>query len=93
LFFWYLCNNNDIMKAAEIKLDFIRQIEGLGSRQLKEAYGVFLNYLNGEVDEFEGYSQELKQSIEEGIKQADAGEVVPLKEVLSELRSKYKLNG
>lgn len=77
------------MNLAEIKLDLFRKIDSLKEDRLKEAYGVFLNYLNGTGDHWAELSEGEKSSIEEGLAQIKAGKVTPHNEVMTGFRQRY----
>ncbi len=81
------------MNTAEIKLDILKKIDGLNPHQLKEAYGLFQNYINSTKDEWAELNADIKQKIELGLREADAGQLTPLKEATGKLRRKYGLNG
>jgi len=84
------------MEVAEIKHELIDRIEHADADQLKELYGLMLNYfgsqivIGGEIDELSDYQ---KEQIAKGLEQADAGLIVPFDEVTKRLREKYGLNG
>ncbi len=80
------------MNTAEIKLDLIRQIESFNAAQLKEIYGLVLNFTNRSKEEWDDYTPALKHSISKGIDEANAGKLTPLTDVLSSIREKYKLD-
>ncbi|WP_214072712.1 hypothetical protein [Mucilaginibacter sp. dw_454] len=83
------------MTGAAIKMELHDRIEHADEKQIKELYGLMLNYFNGQDDD-EGwgtlslYHQErLKQSI----KEADAGLGTSANEIIKQSREKYGLNG
>jgi hypothetical protein len=83
------------MEDTAIKTDLHDKIEHADSEQLKELYGLVLNYFNGlEPDEdWEGLPDSHKRSIEKGLEQADAGLGKSLSDVNKIVEEKYKLNG
>jgi predicted transcriptional regulator len=83
------------MKAAELRSDLLHKIEGLNLHQLKDVYGLFQNYINGQesVEDWDQLTLAQRQEIEVGIRQANAGQTTPLSEVTAGLRKKYGLNG
>ena len=82
------------MNEAAMKKELHKLIDDADDRQIKEIYGLMLNYFNeneeGGWDSLSPYRQE---RITESIKQADAGLGRPFDEVTRELREKYGLNG
>ena len=82
------------MKTAEIKLDLHNKIDSAGSKQLKEIYGLVLNYLNSNysAEEWDTLTEAQRESITEGLTQANAGLGKPLSEINQRLRKKYGIN-
>jgi predicted transcriptional regulator len=83
------------MKTAEIKFDLHNKIDNVASKQLKEIYGLVINYLNSNntVEEWDALTETQKNKIMQGLDQADGGLCTPAKEVLKRAREKYGLNG
>ena len=83
------------MKTAEIKLDLHNKIGSAGSKQLKEIYGLVLNYLNGNstIEEWDTLTEPQKKKIMAGLEEANAGLGTPAKDVIKKAREKYGLNG
>jgi hypothetical protein len=83
-----------VMKAAEIKLDLLKQIDGMNVHQLKDIYGLLQNYFNSNnnTEEWEILTTQQKEKIENGIIQADAKITKPANEVINRLKKKYGLN-
>jgi len=83
------------MKTAEIKLDLHNKIDNVASKQLKEIYGLVINYLNSNntVEKWDALTETQKNKIMQGLDQADAGLGTPAKEVIKRAREKYGLNG
>jgi hypothetical protein len=83
------------MTASELKLDLLQKIEALDKRQLNDIYGMLQNYFNSNetAEEWETLSDQQKEKIELGLRQADEGFTKPVAEVTSKLRKKYGLNG
>lgn len=79
------------MNPAEIKIDLFRKLDGLKDKNLKEAYGILLNFINSSshISEWENLSQEQKEAIQLGLKQLDNGEGKNHSQVISNLRNKY----
>jgi len=83
------------MKEAELKIDLFNRIEHADSKQLREIYGLLINYFNGQdsEEEWDLLPDAHKQQILKGLEEADAGLGIPAKEVSNRLREKYRLNG
>lgn len=83
------------MNVAEIRTDLHEKIEHADSNQVKEIYGLLINYFNGQdsIEEWDTLSDSQKEAINEGLAQAEAGEDEPVSELTNRLRSKYGLNG
>ena len=83
------------MKTAEIKLDLHNKIDNAASKQLKEIYGLVINYLNSNdtIEEWDTLTEAQKNKITQGLEQADAGLGTPAKDVIKRAREKYGLNG
>ena len=83
------------MNAAALRLDLLHKIEGLNATELKDIYGLLQNYFNNKDDteEWGSLTQTQQEKITTGLAQADAGETRPLNDVMTRLRSKYRLNG
>jgi len=83
------------MEAAEIKLDLHDKIEHADAEQLKELYGLVVNYFNGTepLEDWDTLSESEKKRINQSLEQADAGLGTPAKEVVKKIREQYGLNG
>jgi hypothetical protein len=83
------------MNAAELKLDLHDKIDHADSKQLREIYGLLINYFNGQtsVEEWDTLTDSQKDAINEGLAQAEAEQDEPVSELTRRLRSKYGLNG
>ena len=81
------------MDEAALKIDLHDKIDHADSEQLKELYGLIINYFNGNesIEEWDTLSDFHKESIIQGLKEADAGLGTPFKEVTNSLRAKYGL--
>lgn len=79
------------MNSAEIKIDLLRKLDGLKGKNLKEAYGILLNFINSgsNISEWENLSTEQKEAIQIGIQQLDNGEGKDHSQVMSNLRNKF----
>lgn len=79
------------MGTAEIKLDLFRKIDTLKEDQLKEAYGMIVNFINqSHTDHWDSLSEEEQQAIEKGLAQIERGKTKPYEEVMTHLRQKYR---
>lgn len=83
------------MNVTEIRTDLHEKIERADTNQLKEIYGLLINYFNGQysIEEWDTLTANQKEAINEGLAQAEAGEDEPVSELTNRLRSKYGLNG
>lgn len=79
------------MNAAEIKIDLFRKLDSLKGNDLKEAYGLLLNYINGsnDINEWNDLTNEQKEAIRIGIEQLDNGEGRSHKEVMADFRNRF----
>jgi hypothetical protein len=82
------------MNVAEIRTDLHEKIEHADSNQLKEIYGLLINYFNGQdsIEEWDTLTDSQKEAINEGLAQAEAGLGEPAEEFIKRLRNKYGLN-
>jgi hypothetical protein len=84
------------MERATLKTELIDKIEHADLKQLKEIYGLIINYLNSNSDiteEWDLLPEYQKQQILKGLEEADAGLGTPAKGVIQRAREKYGLNG
>ncbi len=83
------------MKEAELKIDLHNKIEHADSKQLREIYGLLINYFNGQESDagWDSLPESHQRQILKGLKEVDAGLGIPAKEVSNRLREKYRLNG
>jgi len=79
------------MNPAEIKINLFRKLDSLKSSNLKEAYGLLLNYINGknELSDWDILTIEQKEAIMRGVSQLDSGEGKPHTNVISDLRNRF----
>ena len=82
------------MKAAVLKDDLHQKIEHADFSQLKEIYGLMMNYFNSNEsdEEWELLSESQRTLIDKSIEQADAGLGTSLKVINERLRKKHGLN-
>lgn len=84
------------MNVAEIKTDLHEKIEHDDNKQLREIYGLLINYFNGQYspeEEWESLSNYQKDRILKSLEQAEAGLGKSAEEVTQNARRKYGLNG
>ncbi|HEY2583122.1 MAG TPA: hypothetical protein VGI43_15025 [Mucilaginibacter sp.] len=83
------------MNEAAIKTELHDKIDHADPNQLKEIYGLLVNYFNGQETEegWDSLSDYQKEKIQKSIDQGNAGLVTPVKEVIKMGRERYKLNG
>ena len=79
------------MNSAEIKIDLFRKLDSLKGKQLEEAYGMLLNYINGknEPDDWQSLTQAQQNAIRLGVEQLDNGEGRAHSKVMSDIRRRY----
>ncbi|MGZ3874643.1 MAG: hypothetical protein ACXVJD_17115 [Mucilaginibacter sp.] len=83
------------MEDTELKVDLYNMIDHADKIQLKELYGLVINYFNGgqSVEDWDSLSEYQKQLLDKSIEQADAGLGTPLKEINQRLKAKHGLDG
>jgi hypothetical protein len=83
------------MENTALKIDLHEKIEHADKNQLKELYGLIINYFNSSesVEEWDLLPESQKKILNKSLEQADAGLGTPLKEVNQKLRAKYGLDG
>jgi hypothetical protein len=83
------------MEVDALKIDLLDKIEHADTGQLKELYGLVINYFNSTQSDEEGdsLSDSQKKILYKSLEQADAGLGTPLRKVNERLRAKYGLNG
>ncbi len=79
------------MNLAELKLKLFRQIDGLASDKLEEAYGVLLNFINSkdDLEEWNYLTPEQQKGILDSIMLMDDGEGVSHEEIMKKYKDKY----
>jgi hypothetical protein len=82
------------MEAAVLKADLINKIEHADDNQLRQIYGLIINYFNGQEEDggWDSLSEIEQKLILKSMEQADAGLVTPAREVIARSREKYGLN-
>ena len=81
------------MSTAELKNYLVKEITNIDDNTLLEKVKSYLSTLvkGKEVDFWDELSDEDKADIEEGIAQADRGELIPHEEVMREIKKRYNL--
>ena len=79
------------MNSAEIKIDLFRRLDSLKGKNLKDAYGVLVNFMNSDshISDWENLSKEQKEAIQVGINQLDKDEGKEHSQVMSSIRNKF----
>ena len=79
------------MTTSQLKLQLFRKIDRLQARNVKEAYGILLNYINKTTsgETWDSLIDAERAAIEEGISQLDRGEGIPHQRVMAKYRKKY----
>ena len=83
------------MEETALKIDLIEKIEHADSNQLREIYGLVINYFNSNEpsEQWDMLPEPQKKKILKSIEQADAGLGTPVKEAIQRMRAKHGLNG
>nr|WP_067055024.1 hypothetical protein [Mucilaginibacter sp. L294] len=83
------------MSTAELKNELHEKIDHADDTQVKQLYGLMLNYFNGldDTEEWDTLPQYQQEQINIGLAQAEAGLGSPAAEVIKSTREKYGLNG
>lgn len=81
------------MTNAAIKTELIDRIEHADDKQIREIYGLMLNYFNGQDDseEWGNLSEIHQQILLKSLDEADAGLGVPFDEATAQIKAKYGL--
>lgn len=75
------------MEVTHLKSELHKKIDQLTEDQLKEAYGLMINYLNSQdEDPWSTMGQEEKAAIEKGLSQIREGNTHSHEEVMDEFR-------
>jgi hypothetical protein len=83
------------MEDTALKIDLHDKIDHADADQVRELYGLIINYFNGteSVEEDNFLSEAQKKILYKSLEQADAGLGTSLKDINNKLRAKYNLNG
>lgn len=79
------------MDTKEMKRQICEQVEQFNDNQVKEVYGLLLNYLNSKNDtrDWNQLTKGQQQGILKGIDELQKGEGIPHKNVMEGARNKY----
>ncbi|MES2265462.1 MAG: hypothetical protein V4520_01800 [Bacteroidota bacterium] len=79
------------MSTAELKNELHEKIDHADDKQVKQLYGLMVNYFNGLDDEedWDNLSRYQQEQINVGLAQAEAGLGSPADEVLPSIREKF----
>ncbi len=82
------------MSIAELKLDLHAKIDHADNAQVKELYGLVINYLNSNADseDWATLTTQQQNAVLQGTAEADAGLGNPLSKINDRLRNKYGSN-
>lgn len=79
------------MDSSQIKIDLLRKLDSLRGRNLEEAYGMLLNFINGksQIDDWQNLTEEQKDALNLGIEQLDKGQGRNHDSVMSSIRKRF----
>lgn len=79
------------MTIAELKLKIFREIDSMEKNRLEEFYGLLLNYINGrkDISDWDKLTTEQRQGILDAIDEIEAGQGIPHKKVMENIRKKF----
>jgi hypothetical protein len=79
------------MDSSQIKIDLFRKLDSLRGRNLEEAYGMLLNFINGktQIDDWQNLSSEQKDALNLGIEQLDKGQGRNHGSVMTDIRKRF----
>ncbi len=79
------------MNAAEIKLDILKKLDSLKDNTLEEAYGMLLNFINGNtgVEDWQNMTKQQQEALELGIEELKRGEGRSHKDVMTDMKKKF----
>jgi predicted transcriptional regulator len=77
------------MSSAELKMDLFRKLDALEGSRLKEVYGILINFINSENNDWDELSEAQKNGILKGIQELDAGKGIPHEDVIRKYKSKF----
>lgn len=80
------------MSTAELKSNLHNLIDAINdSKTLKAIYSMIAKQKKQEADWWDELPDEIKAAIDEGIAQADRGELIPHEQVMKEIKAKFNL--
>ncbi|SHI74856.1 hypothetical protein SAMN05444280_105127 [Tangfeifania diversioriginum] len=79
------------MDTTNIKIKLIKEIDSLDNKNVKELYGIVMNFINGKVESenWDNLTEIQKAGIELGINQLDQNKGLDHDMVMEELKKKY----
>lgn len=90
IFFCKFDKNID-MNTAELKLKLFREIDILEKSKLEQVYGLFVNFINEEVDteEWKSLSKVQQKGLLDAIDEMDSSEGIEHKTIIEKYKKKY----
>jgi len=82
----------EMMNTVEIKTDLHQLIDKINDVSILNAVKVLLSKGEAETDWWDEISAEERHAIEQGLAEADRGEVIPHEEVMKQVKAKYNLD-
>ncbi len=79
------------MDTTNIKINLIKEIDSLDNKNVKELYGIVMNFINGKVESenWDSLTEIQKAGIESGLNQLDQNKGISHDMVMEELKKKY----
>ena len=79
------------MNATNLKIKLIKEIDSLDNKNVKELYGIVMNFINGKVESenWDNLTEIQKAGIESGLNQLDQDKGISHDMVMEELKKKY----
>ena len=79
------------MNTAELKLKLFREIDILEKSKLEQVYGLFVNFINEEIDteEWKSLSKVQQKGLLDAIDEMDSSEGIEHKTIIEKYKKKY----
>ena len=79
------------MNTAELKLKLFREIDILEKSKLEQVYGLFVNFINEEIDteEWKSLSKIQQKGLLDAIDEMDSSEGIEHKTIIEKYKKKY----
>lgn len=79
------------MDTTNIKINLIKEIDSLDNKNVKELYGIVMNFINGKVESenWDSLTEIQKAGIVSGLNQLDQDKGISHDMVMEELKKKY----